>query len=159
MMNFKISTAPRIIKLILIFFLFVLALGYIMGLLNVYDKTHLSYDGTVKHIRGSEEEMIYEKGFGDMVSVSHTHLGAWAMMFFFVIGIFLFSSFSEKLKSILGVLSFVFIVLDQIAMWLTRYVAEPFAWVFMLSGAVMAFLFYLLIAFNLYELLLRKQVT
>jgi len=159
MMNFKISTAPRTIKLILTFFLFVLALGYVMGLLNVYDKTHLSYDGVVKHIRGSEEEMIYEKEFGDLVSTSHTHISGWAMMFVFVIGIFLFSSFSEKLKGILGVLSFVFIVLDQIAMWLTRYVAEPFALLFMLSGAVMAFLFYLLIALNLYELLLRKQVT
>ncbi len=159
MMNFKISAAPKVIKLTLTFFLLVIALGYLMGLLNVYDKSHLSYDGTVKHIRGSEEEMIYEKGFGDMVSTSHTHISGWAMMFLFVIGIFLFSSFSGKLKGILSVLSFVFIVLDQIAMWLTRYVAEPFAWVFMFSGAVMAFLFYLLIAFNLYELLLRKQVT
>lgn len=158
MNNFKLSTAPKYLKIVLTFFLLVMALGYLMGLLNIYDKTHLSYDGVIMHIRGSEEEMIYGKEFGDMVSVSHTHISGWGMMFLLLIIIFAFSHFSEKLKGILGVLPFVFIVLDMGTMWLTLYVAEPFAWLWMLSGGGLAFLFYLLIVLNLYELLLRKQV-
>lgn len=156
MNNFKLSTAPKYMKLTLSFFLLIIALGYFMGLLNVYDKTGLSYDGVVTHIRGSEEEMIYGKEFGDMVSVSHTHVSGWGMMFLLVIVIFAFSNFSEKLKGILGVLPFVFIVSDMGTMWLTLYVAEPFAWLWMISGGVLGFLFYLLIVLNLYELWVRK---
>ena len=100
--------------------------------------------------------MIYGKEFGDMVSVSHTHISAWGMMFLLILIIFAFSNFSGKLKSILALLSFVFIVIDQATMWLTRYVAEPFAWLFMISGGVLGFLFYLLIVLNLYELWVRK---
>ncbi len=158
MNNFKLSTAPKYLKIALTFFLLIMALGYLMGLLNVYDKSHLTYKGTIQHIRGSEEEMIYEKEFGDMVSVSHTHISGWGMMFLLLLIIFAFSHFSEKLKGILGVLPFVFIVSDMGTMWLTRYVAEAFAWLWMLSGGVLAFLFYLLIVLKLYELWMRKQV-
>ena len=54
MNNFKLSTAPKYMKITLSFFLLVIALGYFMGLLHVYDKTGLSYDGVVKHTIGSE---------------------------------------------------------------------------------------------------------
>ena len=156
MNDYRLSKAPKYLKLTLTCFLLVLGLGYLMGLLNIYDKTHLSYAGAIKHILGSEEEMIYGKEFGDLVSVSHTHILGWAMMFLSVLIIFAFSNYSGKLKGSLAVLSFVFIVLDQGAMWLTRYVAAPFAWLFMLAGFVLAALFCLLVLFNLYDLWMRK---
>lgn len=157
MNNFKLTTASKTVKLALTFFLLVMALAYLVGLLNVYDKTHLSYQGVIKNYRGSEEEMIYAKEFGDMLSVTHYHLGGWAMMFILIIIIFQFSSYSEKLKRTLSWLPFLFIALDAGSMWLTRYVAEPFAWLFMLAGAGLAFLYYVLILLNLNDLLLRKQ--
>lgn len=159
MNNFRLSSAPRYMKIACTFFLLVMGLGYLMGLLNVYDKTHITYDGVVKNYRGSEEEMIYGKELGDMVSVSHNHLGGIALMVFLVLIIFLFSSFGAKLKVILSWLPFVFIILDIGSMWLTRYVAEPFAWMFMFSGAGLALLFCLLIVLSLYDLWLKKQTA
>lgn len=157
MNSFRLCAAPKFLKLALTFFLLTVALGYLIGLVNVYDKTHLSYDGVLMHILGSEEEMIYGKEFADLVNVSHTHITGWAMMFLLVFIIFAFSNFGEKLKGTLGILPFVVLVLDQGFMWLTRYVAEPFAWLFMLSGFVQAFLFYLLVVLGLYDLWIRKQ--
>lgn len=159
MNDFRLSTAPSYVKVACTFFLIVIGLGYLMGLLNVYDKTHISYDGVVKNYRGSEEEMIYGKEFGDMVSLSHNHLGGIAMMVFLVLLIFLFSSFGAKLKLALGWLPFVFILLDIGSMWLTRYVAEQFAWLFMFAGAGLAALFCVLIILNLYDLWLKKQAA
>lgn len=159
MNGFKIGTAPKHVKVALSFFLVVIGLAYVIGLVNIYDKTHFSYDGVVKSYRGSEEEMIYGKEFGDMVSVSHTHLGSWAMMFFLVLTVFMFTGFGPKLKVVFGTLPFVFMTADIGSMWLTRYVAPGFAWLLMLSGAVLASLFCLLLLFSLYDLWLRKPAV
>lgn len=153
---FRLSTASRPAKLLLTCFLLVVSVGYLMGLVNVYDKTHLTYRGVVKNYRGSEEEMMYPKEFGDMVSITHTHISGWAMMFLLVLTVFLFSGFSTALKGTLGILPFVFIILDAGSMWLTRYVAPAFASLFMFCGVVLAALFFLVVILNLYDLWLRK---
>lgn len=159
MNGFRISTAPGYVKVALSLFLIVLGLAYLVGLVNIYDKTHLSYDGVVKSYRGSEEEMIYAKEFGDMVSVSHTHLGSWAMMFVLALGIFFFTGYSTKLKGILGSLPFIFMTMDVGSMWLTRYVATGFAWLLMLAGALLATSFALIVFLSLGDMWLRRKAA
>jgi hypothetical protein len=157
--GFRLSTAPTYVRVALSLFLIVLGLAYLLGLVNIYDKTHLSYNGVVKSYRGSEEELIYAKEFGDMVSVSHTHLGSWAMMFALVLGVFFFTGYGPKLKGVLGSLPFIFMATDIGSMWLTRYVATGFAWLLMLAGFLLATSFGLIVVLSLGDMWLRRKAA
>jgi hypothetical protein len=147
--GFYLPTLPKYAKVIITFFLLVMGLTYLVGLVNVWNKTHLTYQGVVENERGSEEKMIYPKEFGDLLSLTHFHIGGWAMMFMWVLLFFMFSTYGATLKAWLGFLPFIFAPLDAASMWLTRYAAPGFAYLFMVAGFCLAFLFGLLIVLDL----------
>jgi len=156
MFGVSLPALPKFAKLTLTFFLILLGLTYLVGALNIYNKTHFTVQGAIENERGSEEKMIYAKEFGDMVSLTHFHLGGWAMMFMWVLLIFLFSTFGPKLKGFLGVTAFILPVCDAAGMWLTRYSATGFAYLLMGAGFLMATVFGLVIVLDLVNLWFGK---
>lgn len=147
---------PKFAKITITFFLLLIGLTYLVGVLNIYHKTKMTYQGAVENERGSEEKMIYAKEFGDLVSLTHFHLGGWAMMFMWILLFFLFSTYGPKLKALLGWLPFVVAPLDAAGMWLTRYAAPQFAYLFMAAGFLLAALFGLILILDLINIWFGK---
>ncbi|MCX6842561.1 MAG: hypothetical protein NTX53_09810 [candidate division WOR-3 bacterium] len=152
MNGLSLPTLPKYARVTITFFLLLIGLTYLVGVLNIYNKTKFTVQGAIENERGSEEKMIYAKEFGDMVSLTHFHLGGWAMMFMWVLLFFLFSTYSPKLKGLLGVLPFVLAPLDAGSMWLTRYAAPGFAYLLMAVGFLMAAIFGLVLVLDLINL-------
>ena len=152
MNGLSLPTLPRYAKLTITFFLLLIGLTYLVGVVNIYHKTKFTVQGAIENERGSEEKMIYAKEFGDLVSLTHYHLGGWAMMFMWVMLFFMFSTYGAKLKGLFGVLAFALPVLDAGGMWLTRYAATGFAYLFMGAGFLMATLFGLVLVLDLINL-------
>jgi hypothetical protein len=156
MFGITLPALPKFAKLTLTFFLILIGLTYLVGVLNIYHKTHFTVQGAIENERGSEEKMIYAKEFGDLVSVTHFHLGGWAMMFMWAMLIFFFSTYGPKLKGFLGAVAFILPVFDAAGMWLTRYSAPGFAYLFMAAGFGMATVFGLVVALDLINLWFGK---
>jgi hypothetical protein len=152
MNGISLPALPRFAKLTITFFLLLIGLTYLVGVVNIYHKTKFTVQGAIENERGSEEKMIYAKEFGDMVSLTHYHLGGWAMMFMWVLLFFMFSTYGPKLKGLFGVLAFTLPVLDAAGMWLTRYAATHFAYLFMGAGFLMAGLFGLVLVLDIVNL-------
>jgi len=152
MNGYSLPALPKYAKVTITFFLLLIGLTYLVGVVNIYAKTKFTVQGAIENERGSEEKMIYGKEFGDLVSVTHTHLGGWAMMFMWLLLFFMFSTYGPKLKGLFGVLSFALPVLDAGGMWLTRYAAPGFAYLFMGAGFLMAALFGLVVVLDLINL-------
>jgi len=148
----SLPTLPNYAKVTITFFLLLLGLAYLVGVVNIYHKTKFTVQGAIENERGSEEKMIYAKEFGDMVSLTHFHLGGWAMMFMWILLFFMFSTYGPKLKAFFGVAAFILPVLDAGGMWLTRYTATGFAYLFMGAGFLMATAFCLVLVLDLVNL-------
>lgn len=152
MNGYSLPALPKYAKVTITFFLLLIGLTYLVGVLNIYHKTKFTVQGAIENERGSEEKMIYANEFGDLVSLTHFHLGGWAMMFMWLMLFFLFSTYSSKLKGLFGFLAFSLPVLDAGGMWLTRYAATGFAYLFMIAGFLMATLFGLVMVLDLVNL-------
>jgi hypothetical protein len=148
----SLPTLPGYAKITVTFFLLLIGLTYLVGVTNIYNKTKFTVQGAIENERGSEEKMIYPKEAGDLLNLTHFHLGGWAMMFMWVLLFFLFSTYGAKLKAFLGVVGFCLPVLDAGGMWLTRYAAPAFAYLLMGAGFLMATVFGLVVVLDMINL-------
>ncbi len=126
-------------------FLVTVTIGYLTGIYFVAFTTHGTPAGTVHQFRGNEEEPLeeieeikYEKGSLEMLNIIHTHVTSFALIFFAVGGVFLFSSAPPGLKAALAVEPFAATLLLFGGMAGMRYLGEgmalPLALVMMLAG-------------------------
>ena len=147
--NLKLREAPCSAKLMVALFLMTAALGYLAAISKVYSNTHFKYSEIVAEMRGNEAEEVYAPDFGEMLTTTHTHLFGHASLFFGLCVIFLFTSAADWFKSLFILAGFGGILLDQIGMWLTRYVWQGFASFVLIGGMIMgiSFLVYLVIPF------------
>jgi hypothetical protein len=150
--KFRLSEAGSSIKLLVTTFLVMMTIAYLAALLNIYNKTGLTYNGIAEHYRGNEEELIYPMEFGDLISTSHTHLIGMTMMFMMLCTILMFTAVKETTKRRIVWFVFAAIFLDIAAIWLTRYVAPQFALLVILAGTLMGLCFLLLIVFPLRDM-------
>jgi len=141
MNGISLPTLPKYAKVMLTAFLVVMGVTYLVGVAKIWNKTHFTVQGAIENERGSEEKMIYPKEFGDMLSVTHYHLGGWAMMFFLVLVILMFSSYSPGLKGFFAWPPFLLALCDAGSMWAIRYLSTGFAAPFMIVGFLMAAFF------------------
>lgn len=87
-----------------------------------------------------------------LVRVSHIHLFGLTFIFFMVSSIFVYAYVrKEWLKITLIAIPFVFIILDILSWYLTK-LYQPFAWVVMGSGALMALSFGVQVVISLYQM-------
>ena len=155
--NFRLSTASVSVKVLFTAFLLTMGVGYLAALANLYDKTEMTYQGIVKHYRGSEEELIYTKEFSELLEFSHVHLFSMPMMFLLLGGIFTLTSLREKLKRVVVVIPFAAMLLEIASAWLTRYVAAPFAGLMLLSGMLLGFSFLIMFFVPLHEMWFKRE--
>lgn len=132
--------------------------GYTTSLVFVWHTTRLEPPGIESHYRGSNPEvgtgaMEFPKSFGEMLTLTHTHLLGMAVIFVLNgLGIALVGGLSERWKRILIAEPFTALLISFTAMWLMRYVDARFSWLLEASSAVLALTFYVQSAIILREL-------
>ena len=121
--------------------------GYTTSLVYVWWTTRLTPVGIADHYRGSEAAegaMQFPKSVAEMLTVTHTHLLAMAVIFVVSgVGLTLCERVPERWKRLLVVEPFVALLISFGAMWLMRYADPRFSYLLALSSGVMALTFYL----------------
>jgi hypothetical protein len=127
----------------------VLLVGYTTSLIYVWHTTRLAPGGVAERYRGADpaggqEAMQFPKSFGEMLTITHTHLLSMVMIFLLTgIGLALCARVAERWRRLLIIEPFVALLVSFTAMWLMRYVDARFAWLLELSSASLAVVFYL----------------
>jgi len=122
--------------------------GYTTALIFVWNTTRLAPPGVASRYRGddpatTEGAMRFAKSFGEMLTITHTHLLSMAVIFVLTgLGIALCGSLSERTRRFLVAEPFVALLLSFSAMWLMRYVHPGFSWLLEASSGVLAVTFY-----------------
>lgn len=125
------------------------AVGYTTSLVYVWWTTRLVPTGITSHYRGGDPgatdgPMQFGKSFGEMLTITHTHLLAMAVIFAVSgVSVALCASLSERTRRLLIVEPFVALLVSFSAMWLMRYADPRFAWLLEASSLLMAVTFYI----------------
>jgi len=161
--NFRLVDADGSFRLFLTAFLVTISFGYGTGIYFVSHTTHVSATGTVEQFRGNEEaltgteaEIKFEKSTLEMLNVIHAHVTTFSLIYLAVGGVFLFSSFSRRLRSILTVEPFVATIILFGGMVGVRYLdgslATGMAWVMMVAGGSTFLAFGAMVSLSLWEM-------
>ncbi len=151
MKNGKLSTAPVSAKLLMTVLLCIVGLIYLSMLLQVYQDTAM-------------KPSLIAEGYGEMEVMElahHTHiyLPYYALYLFALpVSLFMFSSYSERLKIVAVLLPYTVIVIDIASMWLVPYAHRGFfSYVLWGAGTGLAMMFFALFTLNVYDIWLRGR--
>ena len=135
--------------------------GYTTSLVYVWHTTGLTPVGIADHYRGaegSEGAMQFPKSFAEMLTITHTHLLAMAVIFVLSgLSLALCDRVGDRWKRFLVVEPFGALLVSFSCMWLMRYVHPAFGALLRLSSGLMALTFYLQSFLVLRELGLRER--
>ena len=149
----KYSEERLSLKVVITIFLLFVGIGYILGLVNIYNHTGMSYTGVVVHYRGAAgEETPPDFAFAKLVNENHFHVFALSMLFFMIGVLFTFTSLPELAKSIFVAAPFLGMFFDFASLWLAVFSSPLFAWFSIAFGGFMALSFFMLIGRPLYEM-------
>lgn len=163
-LTWRLKDADNTLRLFITMFLFVLTVGYSIGLLFVEHTTQGTPKGLSEEYRGTPEtvdavELKYEKSAGEMYVFLHNHILSLAIVFFIVGVLFYFSSeVSDRIKKFLIVEPFVALVTTFGGIWLVRMVSEHFSWFVFVSGISMVGCYFVTVGLVLKELWFRRKV-
>jgi hypothetical protein len=137
-------------------------IGYTTSLVFVWHTTRLTPGGVATRYRGAADvaadtaaavAMQFPKSFGEMLTITHTHLLSMVVIFAISgVALALCNRPSDRWKRFLVIEPFVALLVSFSAMWLMRYVDGRFAWLLEASSATLALTFYLQSFFVLREL-------
>ena len=148
--NFRLSGAPVSMKLLLTTLLCIVGLIYISLLVHIWQDTEMK-PSLVAKAYGSMESL-------ELTDHTHKYLPYYALYLFLIPTLlFMFTSYSEKVKRIFAILPFVLIIIDIASMWLIPYVSQVFfAWVLCFAGSFLALTFLSLFFLDIYDIWLKK---
>jgi hypothetical protein len=133
--------------------------GYTTSLIFVWHTTRLVPTGVAHRYRGdaadsaATQAMQFPKSFGEMLTITHTHLLSMAVIFVLSgLGLALCTRPPERWRQFLIAEPFGALLVSFSAMWLMRYVNPQFSWLLEASSAVLAVTFYIQSFFILREL-------
>lgn len=130
-MRFVISgewTKNHLLKVIILFFLFYIALFWITNLLLFVNKMGFSYQGVVDYYIGSEDRYLQPRSYQGLLEVSHFHLFAMGILMLTLTHLILFVPLSPGVKMIYVLSAFGSAILDEAASWLVRFAGAEFAY-------------------------------
>lgn len=154
---------PAQLKLFVAVFVIIMTIGVTIGLVYVEFTTGMNPSGTAEHYQGSElgdDFDIPEKyppSLENMLLTTHTHILSFSLIFFTLGGILYFSSLlGEGWKKFLMIEPLVSTFVTFGSLWGIRYIHSGFSFLTMFSGILMYASFYIMSAFILYDVLLKK---
>jgi len=150
--KFKLSRAPISIKLLMTNLLCVVGLIYLCLIIHIWQDTQMKPALIAKGYCSMEAMELTEQ--------AHKYLPYYAIYIFLVPTIlFMFTSFSEKIKRLFAVLPYLLIIIDIGSMCLIPYVSLRFCWALFFAGMFLAILFLLLFILNIFDIWFRKKTA
>lgn len=136
------------VKLFILSFLIILNIGFTTGLLFVGNTQSITPNGMVENYLGNEEddqalEMKFKKSDHEMLTLLHTHVLSTSFIFFLLGSLLAFTSLPKRLKYVLMIEPFLSIILTFGGLYLLWDGMLWMKYVVMISGIVMAGVFYL----------------
>ena len=121
-----LSLWPYSLKVLASLYLFLILIGYGVALVKIYDLSHFNLS-TVQTLYGPEshenlDELIIPQSFKSMLSVTHVHALPQPMMLALAGLILVFSTRSEKTKTIVIVMILGGALMSNVSPWLVRYI-------------------------------------
>jgi hypothetical protein len=149
MENLKLSRAPISMKLLMTSLLCVVGLIYLSLIIHIWQDTQMKPSLIAKGYCSMEAMELTEH--------AHKYLPYYTIYIFLVpTALFMFTSYSEKIKRVFAILPFVLIAIDIGSMCLIPFVSKNFCWTLFFAGMFLGFTFLLLFLLNLYDIWLRK---
>ena len=149
--KFRLSEVPKHFKLLISSLLCIIGLVYIVLIVNIWIDTEL-------------RPSIIIEAYGDMEYIelsanAHIDLPHYSLFIFALpVFLFMFSSYSDKLKRFLAVFPFVMIIVDVGSMYLIPYLNKVFfSYSLWLAGTCLAITFLFLFIFIQYDMWFKKQ--
>jgi hypothetical protein len=153
---------PKEIKVLIIFFIIVLSVGFYGGLRFVNSTTSMSATGVETHYLGNESDkdaeiMKFKKNERDILTIVHNHILSMSVIFFLLSLILATTSLNKRLKYFLMVEPFVSILLTFGGIYLLWLGVTWFKYIVILSGIFLTFSFVTATFSIIYQILFPKQ--
>ena len=161
--NFFLKDLEHSIKYFLVAFLITITAGICTGLGYIYYTTNIAADSISERYAGTvvEEHEIPEnfpKSIQNMIQTTHEHINSFAFISFMIGIIFYFNSIiTGKLKILIMIEPFISTIITFLSLWLIRFLNTNFAYLTILSTALMYLCWFIMIGIAMYELLLKKD--
>lgn len=152
MENFRLSRAPISLKLLMTNLLCIAGLIYLVLIIHIYQDTQM-------------KPALIAKGYCSMEALeltdhAHKYLPYYAIYIFLIPTLlFMFTSYSEKIKSFFAILPYLLIIVDIGSMCLIPYVSLKFCWALFFAGMFLAFLFLALFILNIFDIWFRRKAA
>lgn len=149
MENFRLSRAPLSMKLLATSFLCIAGLIYLGLLVHIWQDTEMN-------------PALIAKGYCSMEAMEltdhvHKYLPYYAIYIFLIPSVlFMFTSYSEKIKRVFAVLPSILIIFDIASMCFMPYISPAFCWGLFFAGMFLGATFLLLFILSIYDIWLRK---
>jgi len=159
----QLKNLDKSLKYFLIFFLITMTIGIFTGVGYIYYTTNIASDSIAERYSGSNVEINdipenFPKTLESMLLITHEHLNAFAIISLLIGMIFYFNSItSPKVKLFLMIEPFCSTIITFSSLWLLRYMHNNFAYLIILSSALMYICWISMITISMYELIFKKS--
>ena len=179
----KLRDLPKYVRISILAFLITLSFGYFTGLMFVEDTTEFNTDGIELNYNGNEkmysvnefendeeisineweeeeltEPLKFKKSEKEIITIIHTHVLSFSLIFFALGTLLCFSKYSIRLKKLLIIEPFVSIILTFGGIWLLWKEISWMKYIVMISGILLTITYVIITILIIYELF-RKNNT
>jgi len=159
----SLAKFPVPLKVLCTFFIMTILMGYMISIIQIYDRTQFNMEKTKTHYRGSdteEEATIHvPQSFRTMLSITHVHSLSQPLMFALMGLILVFSFIPNKAKTLLISMAFSGSILSNSTSWLIKYGAGWLVWLFPISQVMIAISLLFTSIICLYEMWTKERLT
>ncbi|WP_296383239.1 hypothetical protein [Winogradskyella sp.] len=161
-LNGRIESFPKELKLLIAAFIVVLSIGFYSGLLFVSETSSANPNGIEEQYLGNEADedakvMKFKKSEQEMLTLVHGHILSMSIIFFLVGLILSVTRLSNKLKMFLMIEPFISVVLTFGGIYLLWKGMLWTKYIIMFSGTLMTFTFVASTLIILYQLFQKKS--
>ena len=153
--NKFLFSQPTPIKLLITCFVLSLLMGYVIAILQIYNRTQFDVGHTIQYYRGVESanelEAIPGPSFATLLSVAHVHTLSQPVMLALMGLLFAMSYVTTKAKSLFIVLSFLCSWISNLSPFLIRYISKNFSILLPLSQMMLMLSFFIMAFVVLYD--------
>ena len=164
-----LANAPLSNKLLITFFLLMMAYAFFVSCLNFYERTNFLPKKIIHHYCGNEENLnneellqegfFFPKTYREMIEIAHVHAFAVPLIIFVMSRIFSMTSIRESIKTIIYSAAFAGTIMNLSGPWLIRYKSNMFAISLIASYFILGLCFLLFISLPIYEMWFKKKIT
>ena len=158
----NIHNFPKIVKKFIFFFLLALTIGYFTGFSFIYNTTHLNPQGLEENYNGNEnndeaETMQFKKSEREILSIVHSHVISFSLIFF-ALGVILLSvPINQKFKKFLLIEPFISTILTFGGIWMLWKEVLWFKYIVMVSGSFLTLTFFVSVVLIINSLLKKAD--